>query len=721
MRAASLVVALAGSPLVAAGQAADTPTYADPHTAALVMAARARHLRQDSLLSDYRAVVATRVDVSAGRSRFARQFPLLAHETAARVHWHRPNDLRVEVLGVRRSSAFRDVQARVSYDRPWFVPRALGDSIRLMGIPEAAALHPLAPDAERYYHYAVVDSVLVSLPGRTIRAVAIRVTPRRLAPAMVAGDLWVDAETADVVRLMVRFLGEYLWDPPDEDDTPEDSARARRDTRRAQRFLTVDADLEYFLVENRFWMPYRQVLAVTAEIDLLIRGAIPVRAITTFRDYVINTGGPFALAPPDTERDDSLPDDRTQTLCREPGVAHCDRTSRDAWGYARRGTWAGGQWEIAVPPLDSLEQFMWATPLSLDLDEAESERLRRTVADLGRLAEDLPRQWLGRRPWGIDPAELGRIARFNRVQGVSLGLGMVVRPGPAFTTFHADGRLGLADLRPTGGLTWRRDGPSGLLELRAQRRLEEAEPWTNGLGLGNALNALFAGHDDADYYLITGGGLRWTPYGGDLADVRLTVGVEAHRSVMTEAGSALNDWLGGSGVLPPNPAVVEGTFVRAAIEPARRIGAMRLRIGVESLVGDSAAAGRAWASARIPFRVAGRSGAVSLKTGYALGDSLPQLFFRVGGPATVRGYDYGARRGRGVWAAQLDVALGRRWIVAPVVFADVGDTYDAERFDPLVGVGGGVSFFGGWLRLNGAVGLNPSGDFRFDLLFGAPR
>jgi hypothetical protein len=87
----------------------------------------------------------------------------------------------------------------------------------------------------------------------------------------------------------------------------------------------------------------------------------------------------------------------------------------------------------------------------------------------------------------------------------------------------------------------------------------------------------------------------------------------------------------------------------------------------------------------------------------------------------VRGYGYGTRVGRGGWAAQLDLALTRNWVIAPVVFADVGDTFDAARFEPLVGVGGGVSLLGGWFRLNGSVGVNPTTDFRVDLLFQAPR
>jgi len=177
-----------------------------------------------------------------------------------------------------RDADVRDAEVRVSFaDRPWFIPRALGDSIRMLGVPETAALHPLAIGGEAFYDYAIVDSVSMFLPGRTIHAIAVRVRPRRLGASLVAGDMWVDAETADVVRLMVTFLGEYLWETPAEDATAADSADARRDSKRAQQFLTVQADLEYSLHENRYWMPYRQVLALTAEFDVLVRVALPAR------------------------------------------------------------------------------------------------------------------------------------------------------------------------------------------------------------------------------------------------------------------------------------------------------------------------------------------------------------------------------------------------------------------------------------------------------------
>ena len=123
----------------------------------------------------------------------------------------------------------------------------------------------------------------------------------------------------------------------------------------------------------------------------------------------------------------------------------------------------------------------------------------------------------------------------------------------------------------------------------------------------------------------------------------------------------------------------------------------------------------------MPFRVVRHTGTLTVRTGYALGDSIPQLQFRAGGPWTVRGYDYGVRRGAGAWSAQLDVAIRQGWLWAPVVFADVGDVYRSGPFDPLVGLGGGVSFFGGLIRFNAAWGVNPTTGFRFDLLFRAPR
>jgi hypothetical protein len=707
---------------------AQTTPYADAATAALIRRARERHIHQDSLVRDYQALVRTRFDASAGKSRFARMVPLIAHESVARVTWRAPNDLKVELLGARtksqlsrflpRDAEVRDENVRVSFgDRPWFVPRALGDSIRLLGVPETAALHPLAPGAEAYYDYAISDSVTMYLPGHTIRAIAVRVRPRRAGAALVAGDMWVDAETGDVVRLMVTFLGDYLWDAPDSGATAKDSADARKDSRRAQDILTVQADLEYSLLDNRYWMPYRQVLDITAQVAFLIRLAAPFRVITTFEDYRVNQDAHIAFAVPV----DSLAGRRTsRRYCPRCGDDERDRHAEDV-GYLRTGTWSGGRWEMVVPPLDSLVAYPWTDTLHLEEDDATAEHIRQSVAELSRLQEELPPDLLGRRPFGLAWEELADLFRFNRVQGPSAGFGIRLRPRLAFTSLLLSGRYGFGDHRVTGSALLRRDAPGGLLEVRAFREAVESEPWTQGLGVGNSLNALFAAHDDADYYLSTGGTLLFTPYGGSYQDVEFRIGAEHQATMTTRASSGVNDLLGGTGVLPPNPSVVEGDFLRASVRTSRRFGWSTVAIGVEGLASDSLIGGRGWVSAQLPFRFVGRTGTFTVRTGYAVGDSIPQLQFRAGGPWTVRGYDYGVRRGAGVWSAQFDLALRQGWLWAPVVFADVGDTYRSGPFDPLVGVGSGISFFAGLIRLNAAWGVNPETGFRFDLLFRAPR
>ncbi|HET7038792.1 MAG TPA: ShlB/FhaC/HecB family hemolysin secretion/activation protein, partial [Gemmatimonadales bacterium] len=523
------------------------------------------------------------------------------------------------------------------------------------------------------------------------------------------------ADGSDVVRLQGTVLGDYVWDAPDSAATPDDSAEARRDNRMAQRFITVQLDLEYALLENRFWMPFRQTLALLVEVEFIVKGAMPVRALTTFSEYEINADAPLAFA----DVADSLLGHEGRRLCPDGG-AHCPARDRRDLGFLNTGLWEEGRWEVRVPPRDSLAGFAWPQPLTLELEPEDEARIRESIADLSRQLERLPDEWVGRRTFSLDWQRLADIARFNRVQGLSLGAGVQFRPGPAFTTLDAAARFGLADERVTGSLTWRREAPDGGLEISAFRSVLEAEPWSRGQSLGNSLNAAFAGHDDADYYLALGGSVRYLPYHGMLEDVELTLGFERHRSMVTASGSPVNDFFGGTGVLPPNPPIAQGDYVRAAISRHGRMGPIDLRTGVEALVGD-AAGSRAWTDLRGRFRIAGRSGTISMRSSAAVGEALPQLLFRAGGPATVRGYDYGTRSAKSGWAAQLDVALTRRWIISPVIFADVGDTFRSGPFDPLVGVGGGVSLLGGWIRLNGAFGLNPRTDFRFDLLFGAPR
>ncbi|MGD2134816.1 MAG: hypothetical protein PVF27_01600 [Gemmatimonadales bacterium] len=726
-----MVEALLAATVLLSPQQSDTATFRDAATAVLYARARVRHVRQDSLVSSYRAKVRTRLEASAGRSRFARLTSLLAHESVAEVTWHEPNDLRVQVLGARTRAPIvgmlrglrndvdddeSELRQGLVMDRPWFIPRALGDSIRVMGTPDHAALHPLADGGADYYRFAITDSVTMAVPGRTVQAIQVRVEPKRFGPSLVAGDMWIDAESADVVRFRMLFLGAYVWDAPD-GQTPEDSAEAREESATAEKFLSVEAEIEYALVDRRYWMPYRQFLSITVEFPWFLNAAIPARAVTSFSDYEVNTVSRpvFAVSDDDLEEDDTR-----QELKADAGadvsLEHSSDEERRQYGYYRAGRWRDGRWEVDVPPADTLAAYAWSEELRLAFDPVEEERFRETFAALTELGEDLPASWTGRRTLGLAWEGVSEMLRYNRVQGPSVGIGYEIDPGVTFSSLLVSARLGFADLRPTGSVTWRRDGPGGRWQVSAYRTVRESETWTGGLGFGNSMNAFFTGHDDADYFLALGAGTRYAWHVGPLRDVEIELAYERHRSMVVEASSPVAD-LFGDGAFQPNPAVLEGWMVRGAALRKGRWGPVSADQGVEVLAGEGVTGVRGWAAVKAAFAVGEYSGALTLRSGFARGDTIPQLLVRLGGTPTVRGYVYGERIGREFWSAQLDVAIRRSWW-APVFFVDAGDTFTA---DPLVGVGIGLSLLNGLVRFNLAKGIRPSGDLRFDLLFRAPR
>ena len=392
-------------------------------------------------------------------------------------------------------------------------------------------------------------------------------------------------------------------------------------------------------------------------------------------------------------------------------------------GYVHAGPGAaGGRWEIHYPPRDSLRAFDgWEDDLQLNLTPEDEQRLKESIATLGELQEQLPASWVGRMPGHFAFETFSDIFRFNRVQGVSLGGGYQVRPGPAFTTLLGTGRYGFADKRVTGALTWRRDAPGGRLDVKAFHDVREVEPWTSGLGFGNSLNAIFAGNDDAEYYLATGGGISFSSYGRHLLrNAQFGVFFERQQTMITQASSGINDRLGGNGTFPFNSPVTEGDFVRAFATRRSFVGPIELAQGVEGLFGEKVASTRIWGSARLPFTVLNRTGELNFRAGGLAGDRVLQMLYRVGGPQTVRGFVYGERRGNAFWSAQLDFGLRKGGVISPVIFGDIGDA-TFSGFDPLIGIGGGVSLLEGFIRLNLSKGLEPDRELRFDLLFRAPR
>jgi hypothetical protein len=199
--------------------------------------------------------------------------------------------------------------------------------------------------------------------------------------------------------------------------------------------------------------------------------------------------------------------------------------------------------------------------------------------------------------------------------------------------------------------------------------------------------------------------------------------VEHETSVGREAKSAVNDLLGGDGVFPPNAPVDEGTF-GGAVARLTHTGGLRWSLAADVLGGEGRATGRLYGDLRKD--VGDRRGAtLRLKAGIATSPTLAQSAFRLGGLATVRGFEYGERRGQAFWAAQLDLApFGGR--LRPVAFVDAGQADrpgDLLSSQALAGAGVGVSIFGGALRFDLSHPITPDtgGKVRFDILVQAVR
>jgi outer membrane protein assembly factor BamA len=234
----------------------------------------------------------------------------------------------------------------------------------------------------------------------------------------------------------------------------------------------------------------------------------------------------------------------------------------------------------------------------------------------------------------------------------------------------------------------------------------------------NTLNGIFAGHDNGDYSVTRGGSVTWeVPIKPSLL-LRLSGRVERQNSSGRNAQSAVNDFLGGSGVFPPNPPVEEGTFGGGSLDLSggRQI---QWQVTADVLGGNGPAVGRVYGGVNREWGSAPKLSA-RFQAGIGTDPGLPQTLFRLGGLNTVRGFEYGTRRGSAFWSGQLDVALlsGR---VRPLLFLDLGQTSrlsDLSSSPALVGAGAGVAILRGLIRFDLSRPVSPDvgGKLRFDLI-----
>ncbi|NNL31469.1 MAG: hypothetical protein HKO77_10620 [Gemmatimonadetes bacterium] len=404
----------AGTPAPAAG-AAD-PDWNDAVVLRLVE--RAREQRQsvavDSAMTSYQARALGNVYFFVDRADSIQHVLVKGDQVALDLYWRAPNETQQWIVG-RRDERVLPTSIRYHLDHLTVVQDDFGDFIRLGDGDEVEAVaHPLAPDAETIYDYALTDSLRLSYAGgqEVVRVYEISVRPKDLDAPGYVGTIFVDRDRAAVVRMNFSF-------------TPASYVDGHLD------YIRISLDNALWMASH--WLPYRQEVEIRREIPYLdFMAGSTIRTTFDIRDYDFNV---------------DIPDDRM----RGRGVRAVSPNQQQAFQFER---------EIFA----ELEEAGGIGP-SPTMEEVRTQ-VREVVED-----EVLS----GLSGFRLHAARLSDFARYNRAEGVFAGAGVTLRPhadlqlrttgGYAFGRRGASGALSLSregsGFVPTLDVYWDATGDIG--------------------------------------------------------------------------------------------------------------------------------------------------------------------------------------------------------------------------------------------------------------------
>jgi hypothetical protein len=470
--------------LVALGAVAIAPLRSAAQTwndsSALDLAQRATARRgqaaQDTVLRDYHAQ-------AHGFVFFLGQFgdgaspPRLikADQLALEVYWKAPRLSKQRIVGWRDQA---ELPTDISYhiDHLGIVQNNFGPTIRIGDGDEVQDVpHPLSPGAASRYDYALGDTITIRLAQRAVRVATLLVRPA--APAAVpavAGTLFLDVETADLVRMAFSFTRASYVDKELED---------------------VSIVLENALWEGRFWLPQRQEIEIRRRATWL---DIPVRGIIRGRwdvgSYEFNTGL----------------DERWFT---GPEITAAPRAERAAYPWSE--------------PLQAAIQAVAEPVRQNDLEAVRAEVAR--VAGR-RAVSGLQARRLGAR-------RLSDLVHANRVQGLTLGAGFAWRVrGPLEARIL--GAYGTAGGQTTGLVALSDAAGGWRVEVSGYREVRDIADAPVVAPLVNSFASQEWGDDYGDYYRAEGGRLSLGRALGPRAEWSVAASRETPRSLAVHGAPA---------------------------------------------------------------------------------------------------------------------------------------------------------------------------------------
>ncbi len=634
--------------------------------------ARARRAvpRADSGLTSYRARAKGFVYFYLDRRDSGERNLVKTDQLALDIYWAAPDRTKQHIVGMRDASSLPN-NIRYHLDHLTVVQDEFGDIIRLGDGDEVQDVpHPAAPGSDAVYDFRLQDSLSIKLSGRSepIRVYEIQVRPKDFDVPAFVGSLFIDRESAAIVRMSFTF-------------TPSSYVDRRLDY--------IRISLDNGLWEGRYWLPHEQRLEIRRqlpEIDFPTGGVI--RGVLRIGDYHFN---------------EELPD---IFFAGRPVVSFPD-DARERFPFDQ--------------PLDSeLEAEGLDSP-------AELEDLRRTALELvgTRRLSGLP----GVR---LRLENASSLLRYNRAEGLRLGAGLVWTPTPetrfemdagyAFARARPSGGVALE-----GPLSKRLEGRVELFH----ERLRDLDPGSGVSGAMNTLHATLADIDYLDPYFASGGQVELSGPLGDRWRLAGSVLVERQRAATLAISAGSGPDAGGDGSrgdedfrpvrTVPAGALGEAriTVTRSALEGASHSWGAEASVGLGTWDSELYLRPRLEIEAR--RSLFGDSGAridAGTAFGLALGSPPPQRLFLIGGAGTIPGYAYRSFGGDRYWTAGAEASVGvagpwlRPRLLAYVGWAAAGGTappadWATRPTDGLrASVGAGLGLFHDILRVDVAHGLD---------------
>jgi hypothetical protein len=676
-------------PLLPVGGAAQAPPDGWNAERALELIQRAQQRRAETFadtgLVNYQADARIYVYFYLDREDTGERNLVKTDQLALEVFWQAPDQVKQRIVGWRDA---KSLPTNINYhlDHLTVVQENFGDEIRLGDGDEVRGVpHPAAAGAEQFYQYRLTDSLTLRLPGtpEPLRVYELQVRPRDPSQPALVGSVFVDRREGDIVRMDFTFTAAAYVD----------------------RYLDyINISLENGLWRGRFWLPNQQRVEIRRRIPQLdIPAGSVIRANMRIGDYEFNEElPPFTFAGP----------------------------------------------PVVTVPVAQREAFEFEEGL---FEEISAEGLGPQVelAEIRRRAAELAREQALRRVSGVRLRlpRFSEVVRYNRAEGLALGLGLTTTPVPGL-------RLGVQ-----GGYAFGADHPLAALHAEAGtgRTRGTATAYLNrprDLGVGpvvsgavNTLTSLFAAEDYLDLFYADGAeiGMRHR-----LSPSWMLVGqsrVERQSSASLEADFAF----AGGDFRPVQPVSEADLFVGASLglrrsapseagswwEGALWMDAGRMDPGRSCALADDGcfrtgdksylqpraelSLGRRWGSRGAEARLEARAG-------LSVGEIPLQGLYRIGGRGTVPGYDFRSFGGDRFWAAQATASapLWEPWVRGRVLGAlgwtglgEAGE-HSLERSGLSTtgavrpSLGAGVGIFHDILRVDLARGLGEGG--RWELI-----